>query len=213
MESSIINEINESEILFQQKSDVELKEYSLSLKKSLQNTEQDLDNLLIESFGLVREASKRVLGLRPFNTQLIGGIHLHNGKIAEMKTGEGKTLVASLPAFLNALPGKGVHIVTVNNYLAKRDQEFIGRIFRFLNLRVGLIQENMLLEEKQANYNADITYVTNSELAFDYLRDCTAQSISQVVQRPFNFCIIDKNFDRLIVLIIMACLLLHNDNN
>ena len=192
LESSFITDINEREIFFQQKSDIALKEYANSLKNRYLNTDPDLDNLLIESFSLVREVSKRVLGLRPFDTQLLGGIYLHQGKIAEMKTGEGKTLVASLPAFLNALSGKGVHIVTVNNYLAKRDQEFIGRIFRFLNLRVGLIQENMNLEEKQANYAADITYVTNSELAFDYLRDCTAENISQVVQRPFNFCIIDE---------------------
>ena len=192
LESSHINEINLSEVTFREKSDLELKEYAASLQAQMLTNKVSLDDLLVDSFGLVREVSSRILGLRHFDTQLLGGIYLHQGKIAEMKTGEGKTLVASLPSFLNALSKKGVHIVTVNNYLAKRDQEFIGQIFRFLNVKVGLIQENMSIEEKKANYAADITYVTNTELAFDYLRDCTAQNITQVTQRPFNYCIVDE---------------------
>lgn len=190
-ESLLVNEINLLEDLFKQKSDDELKEYTLHLKRQISN-KVDRQKILVESFALVREASNRVLSLRPFNTQLLGGIYLDQGQIAEMKTGEGKTLVASLPSFLNALDSKGVHIVTVNNYLARRDQEFIGQIFRFLGLKVGLIQENMTTQEKRANYNADITYVTNSELAFDYLRDCTAQKTTDLTQRPFNYCIIDE---------------------
>jgi preprotein translocase subunit SecA len=190
-ESFLVSEIDLLEDLFKQKSDDELKEYTLNLKRQISN-KVDRQKILVESFALVREASNRVLGLRPFNTQLLGGIYLDQGQIAEMKTGEGKTLVASLPSFLNALDSKGVHIVTVNNYLARRDQEFIGQIFRFLGLKVGLIQENMTTQEKRANYNADITYVTNSELAFDYLRDCTAQKTTDLTQRPFNYCIIDE---------------------
>ena len=190
-ESLLVNEIDLLEDFFKQKSDDELKEYTSNLKKQI-SSKTDRQKILIESFALVREASTRVLGLRPFNTQLLGGIYLDQGQIAEMKTGEGKTLVASLPSFLNALDSKGVHVVTVNNYLAKRDQEFIGQIFRFLGLKVGLIQENMTTQEKRANYNADITYVTNSELAFDYLRDCTAQKTTDLTQRPFNYCIIDE---------------------
>ena len=178
-ESLLVNEIDSLEDFFKRKSDDELKEYTLNLKNQFSGQE-NRQKTLVESFALVREASNRVLGLRPFNTQLLGGIYLDQGKIAEMKTGEGKTLVASLPSFLNALDGKGVHIVTVNNYLAKRDQEFIGQIFRFLGLKVGLVQEDMTTQEKRANYRADITYVTNSELAFDYLRDCTAQKTNEM---------------------------------
>ena len=141
-ESILVNEINSLEDFFKQKSDNELKEYSSILQQQFLH-EVNRDKVLINSFALVRETSKRILGLRPFDTQLLGGIYLDKGQIAEMRTGEGKTLVGSLPAFFNALDKKGVHVVTVNNYLAKRDQEFIGQIFRFLNLKVGLIQENM----------------------------------------------------------------------
>jgi preprotein translocase subunit SecA len=130
-----------------------------------------LDSLLPEAFAVVREASKRVLGLRPFDVQLIGGMVLHKGEIAEMRTGEGKTLVAILPAYLNALVGKGVHVVTVNDYLARRDCEWVGQVPRFLGMKVGLIQQNMTSEQRKENYLCDITYVTNSELGFDYLRD------------------------------------------
>ena len=153
---------------------------------------ESLDDLLSESFAVVREASRRVLGMRHFDVQLIGGMVLHDGQIAEMKTGEGKTLVSTLPAYLNALSGKGVHIVTVNDYLARRDAEWMGQIHRFLGLSVGLIQQGMSPAERKYNYGCDITYGTNSELGFDYLRDNMATQMADVVQRPFNFCIIDE---------------------
>jgi preprotein translocase subunit SecA len=153
---------------------------------------ESLDDLLPEAFAVVREAGKRVLGMRHFDVQLIGGMVLHDGQIAEMKTGEGKTLVATLPAYLNALEGKGVHIVTVNDYLARRDAEWMGQIHRFLGLSVGLIQQGMSPTDRKRNYECDITYGTNSELGFDYLRDNMATSIEDVVQRPFNYCIIDE---------------------
>eukprot|EP00252_Welwitschia_mirabilis_P010931 TRINITY_DN24620_c0_g1_i1.p1 TRINITY_DN24620_c0_g1~~TRINITY_DN24620_c0_g1_i1.p1 ORF type:complete len:1037 (+),score=240.06 TRINITY_DN24620_c0_g1_i1:99-3209(+) len=156
------------------------------------NNGESLDFLLPEAFAVVREASKRVLGLRPFDVQLIGGMVLHKGEIAEMKTGEGKTLVAVLPAYLNALTGKGVHIVTVNDYLARRDCEWVGQVPRFLGLKVGLIQQNMSSEQRRMNYLCDMTYVTNSELGFDYLRDNLATSVDELVLRGFNFCIIDE---------------------
>ena len=152
----------------------------------------DLDSLLVESFALVREAADRVLGLRPFDVQLIGGMILHEGSIAEMRTGEGKTLVSALPAFLNALGGKGVHVVTVNDYLARRDCEVIGQIHKFLGLSCGLIQAGMSEEERRDGYNSDVTYVTNSELGFDYLRDNLAQTTAELVLRDFNFCVIDE---------------------
>ena len=152
----------------------------------------DLDALLVESFALVREASSRVLGLRPFDVQLIGGMILHEGQLAEMRTGEGKTLVSALPAFLNALSGKGVHVVTVNDYLARRDAEWIGQIHKFLGLECGLIQAGMSEEERRAGYGSDVTYVTNSELGFDYLRDNLAQTPAELVLRDFNFCVIDE---------------------
>ena len=153
---------------------------------------ESLDDILPEAFAVVREASKRVLGMRHFDVQLTGGMVLHDGQIAEMKTGEGKTLVATLPAYLNAISGKGVHIVTVNDYLARRDAEWMGQIHRFLGLNVGLIQQGMSPTERKKNYACDITYGTNSEFGFDYLRDNMATSIGDVVQRPFNFCIIDE---------------------
>ncbi|MBE9080424.1 preprotein translocase subunit SecA [Romeria aff. gracilis LEGE 07310] len=153
---------------------------------------EDLDDILSEVFAVVREASKRVLGLRHYDVQLIGGMVLHDGQIAEMKTGEGKTLVATLPAYLNALSGKGVHIVTVNDYLARRDAEWMGQVHRFLGLSVGLIQQGMSPMERKKNYACDITYGTNSEFGFDYLRDNMATQMEDVVQRPFNFCIIDE---------------------
>jgi preprotein translocase subunit SecA len=153
---------------------------------------ESLDDLLPEAYAVVREASRRVLGMRHFDVQLVGGMVLHDGQIAEMKTGEGKTLVATLPAYLNALSGKGVHIVTVNDYLARRDAEWMGQIHRFLGLSVGLIQQGMSPAERRQNYGCDITYGTNSEFGFDYLRDNMATSIADVVQRPFNFCIIDE---------------------
>ncbi|MGB5135869.1 MAG: preprotein translocase subunit SecA [Prochlorococcaceae cyanobacterium] len=151
-----------------------------------------LDELLPQAFAVVREAGKRVLGMRHFDVQLIGGMVLHDGQIAEMKTGEGKTLVATLPAYLNALTGRGVHVVTVNDYLARRDAEWMGQIHRFLGLSVGLIQQDMTPPERRSNYACDITYATNSELGFDYLRDNMATDIAEVVQRDFQYCVIDE---------------------
>jgi preprotein translocase subunit SecA len=160
---------------------------------------ESLDDLLPEAFAVVREAARRVLNMRHFDVQILGGMILHDneggrikGHIAEMKTGEGKTLVSTLPAYLNALEGKGVHVVTVNDYLARRDAEWMGQVHRFLGLSVGLIQQNMTQAERQRNYACDITYATNSELGFDYLRDNMATSMGDVVQRPFNYCIIDE---------------------
>ena len=151
-----------------------------------------LDELLPEAFAVVREAGKRVLGMRHFDVQMIGGMVLHEGQIAEMKTGEGKTLVATLPSYLNALTGRGVHVVTVNDYLARRDAEWMGQVHRFLGLSVGLIQQDMTPAERRFNYGCDITYATNSELGFDYLRDNMAADINEVVQREFQFCVIDE---------------------
>jgi preprotein translocase subunit SecA len=179
----------ENEFIFLTQSQIKEKIYRLQKKYQL---EKELDSILIETFALTREASKRVLGLRHFDTQLMGGMVLHNGKIAEMKTGEGKTLVATLPVVLNALSLRGVHLVTVNDYLAKRDKQLMGRLYRYLGLSVGLIQENMSSNQRRQNYLADITYVTNSQLAFDYLRDNMVRSIDDVVLRSFNFCIIDE---------------------
>ncbi|RMD66946.1 MAG: preprotein translocase subunit SecA, partial [Cyanobacteria bacterium J149] len=164
------------------------------LAKATTKEEKDtiLDEILPEAFALVREAGVRVLGMRHYDVQLLGGIVLHTGQIAEMKTGEGKTLVATLPAYLNGLTGEGVHVVTVNDYLARRDAEWMGQIHRFLGLSVGLIQSGMTSVERQKNYSADITYATNSELGFDYLRDNMATDMADVVQRPPNYCIIDE---------------------
>lgn len=153
---------------------------------------ESLDDLLIEWFALVQEISFRKIGLRHFDTQLVGGILLHQGKIVEMKTGEGKTLVSTLPVSLNALTSKGAHVVTVNDYLAERDQKWMGKVYKGLGLSVGLVKPESSLKEKQKNYNSDITYITNSELVFDYLRDSSAYNITEIVQRPFNFCLIDE---------------------
>ncbi|MBW4517134.1 MAG: preprotein translocase subunit SecA [Timaviella obliquedivisa GSE-PSE-MK23-08B] len=153
---------------------------------------ETLKDILPEAYAVVREAGRRVLGLRHFDVQVQGGMVLHDGQIAEMKTGEGKTLVSTLPAYLNALEGKGVHVVTVNDYLARRDAEWMGQVHRFLGLSVGLIQQGMSSEERRKNYACDITYATNSELGFDYLRDNMSTSMAEVVQRPFNYCVIDE---------------------
>ncbi|WP_226015640.1 preprotein translocase subunit SecA [Novosphingobium sp. FKTRR1] len=153
---------------------------------------QSLDDILPEAFATCREAALRVHGMRHFDVQMIGGMVLHRGEIAEMRTGEGKTLVATLAAYLNAIEGKGVHVVTVNDYLAKRDSEWMGQIYKFLGLSVGVIVPNLDEEERRAAYNADITYATNNELGFDYLRDNMKQDRSQMVQRPFNFAIVDE---------------------
>ncbi len=153
---------------------------------------ETLDDLLPEAFAVVREAGRRVLNMRHFDVQLIGGYVLHKGTIAEMKTGEGKTLVATLPAYLNALEGKGVHVVTVNDYLARRDSEWMGKIYRFLGMSVGVIQHELNDAERQVAYGCDITYGTNNEFGFDYLRDNMKFELSQMVQRPHHFAIVDE---------------------
>ncbi|TAE61899.1 MAG: preprotein translocase subunit SecA [Nostocales cyanobacterium] len=186
-----ITEINLLEEEIQALSDDELKGKTTEFKQRLAKGET-LDDILPEAFAVVRESAKRVLGLRHFDVQLLGGTILHTGQIAEMKTGEGKTLVATLPSYLNALTGKGVHVITVNDYLARRDAEWMGQVHRFLGLSVGLIQANMSPTERKKNYDCDITYVTNSEIGFDYLRDNMATSMAEVVQRPFNYCVIDE---------------------
>jgi preprotein translocase subunit SecA len=188
---NLIHQINLLEDELKVLTDSELRAKSLKLKKQYE-MDQNLDSLIPESFALTREASVRTLGLRHFDVQLIGGLVLNDRKIAEMKTGEGKTLVATLPAFLNGLTKKGVHIVTVNDYLANRDQISMGQIYRFLGLDTGLIQDGMSTFERRINYNADITYVTNYEVTFDFLRDNMALNLSDVVLRPFNYCIIDE---------------------
>ena len=187
----LVNQINLLEDSFKTLSDSDLRTKNFQLRRQYQDT-QDLNPLIAESFALTREASLRTLGLRHFDVQLVGGLVLNNQKIAEMKTGEGKTLVATLPACLNALTEKGVHIVTVNDYLASRDQVSMGQIYRFLGLDTGLIQDDMSKSERKKNYKADITYVTNYELTFDYLRDNMALNLNDVVLKPFNYCIIDE---------------------
>ena len=172
-------------------SDDQLRAKTQEFKQRLE-TAETLDMILPEAFAVCREASDRVLGMRHFPVQILGGISLHQGRISEMKTGEGKTLVATLPAYLNALTGKGVHIVTVNDYLAKRDSEWMGKLYRFLGLSVGLIIHGMSKEEKRASYDADITYCTNNELGFDYLRDNMVTYKDQKVQREHNFAIVDE---------------------
>ena len=188
---SLINQINLLEKDLTILSDSELRAKTFQLKRKYQ-IEKNLSSITSECFAVTREASSRTLGLRHFDVQLLGGLVLNGGQIAEMRTGEGKTLVATLPAFLNALTERGVHIVTVNDYLASRDQVSMGQIYRFLGLDTGLIQENMNVKERQENYLADITYVTNNELGFDYLRDNMALNIKDVVLRPFNYCIVDE---------------------
>ena len=194
----IVAEINLLEEDIQQLSDEQLKKKTVEFREMLDKANNDeelediLEEILPEAFAVVREAGKRVLGMRHFDVQLQGGMVLHQGQIAEMKTGEGKTLVATLPAYLNGLTGKGVHIVTVNDYLARRDAEWMGQVHRFLGLSVGLIQSGMNPEERKKNYACDVTYTTNSELGFDYLRDNMATAMAEVVQRPPNFCIIDE---------------------
>ena len=187
----LINQVNALENNLKTLTDADLRNKTFQLKKQYQQ-EQDLDSLIAQSFAITREASLRSLGLRHFDVQLIGGLVLNSGEISEMRTGEGKTLVATLPAYLNALTNKGVHIVTVNDYLASRDQISMGQIYRFLGLDTGLIQEDMAFLERQQNYKADITYVTNNEVAFDYLRDNMASNLNQVVLPPFNYCIVDE---------------------
>ena len=153
---------------------------------------ETLDDLLVEAFAVVREAAKRTLGLRPFDVQLVGAQALHHGMIAEMKTGEGKTLVAAIAVYLNALEGKGVHVVTVNDYLARRDAEWMGKIYRFLGLTVGIITHGLTDSQRREQYACDVTYATNNELGFDYLRDNMKFAASELVMRPFNYAIVDE---------------------
>ena len=187
----LVEQINSLEEEISKLTDEQLRNKTNEFKERLSKGET-LDDLLPESFAVVREASKRVLGLRHFDVQLIGGIILHQGRIAEMKTGEGKTLVATLPAYLNALTGEGVHVITVNDYLAKRDSEWMGKVYRFLGLSVGLIIAGMKPNEKQEAYNCDITYGTNNEYGFDYLRDNMVIYKNQLVQRKLNYAIVDE---------------------
>ena len=187
----IVKQINDLEGEVSKLSDSELRGKTDYFKKLL-NEGKTLNDILPEAFAVVREASKRTLGLRHFDVQLIGGIILHQGRIAEMKTGEGKTLVATLPVYLNALEGKGVHVITVNDYLAKRDSEWMGKLYKFLGLSVGLVINGMDPDQKQKAYNADITYGTNNELGFDYLRDNMVIYKEQLVQRDLHYAIVDE---------------------
>ena len=187
----IVDKITALEDAYKALTDAQLQAKTPEFKSRLQNGET-LDDILPEAFAAVREAADRVLGMRPYPVQLVGGIVLHQGRIAEMKTGEGKTLVATLPAYLNALTGEGVHIVTVNDYLAKRDSEWMGKVYRFMGLTVGLIIHDMTKEERQKAYQADITYGTNNEMGFDYLRDNMAIYANEQVQRGHAFAIVDE---------------------
>lgn len=188
---TIVEQINGLEDQLIGLSDTSLAGKTREFKQRLENGET-LDDILPEAFAVVREASKRVLGMRHFDVQLIGGITLHRGNIAEMRTGEGKTLVATLPVYLNALTGKGVHVVTVNDYLAKRDSEWMGKLYRFLGLSVGLIVAGLDYGQRKAAYGSDITYGTNNEFGFDYLRDNMVVHAEQMVQRPLNYAIVDE---------------------
>ena len=187
----IVKKINAFEQAMQALSDDELKAQTQKFRDQLA-TGQTLDDILPEAFATCREAARRVLGMRHFDVQLIGGIVLHRGEIAEMRTGEGKTLVATLATYLNAIEGKGVHVVTVNDYLARRDAEWMGQIYRFLGLSVGVIVPNLNEEERRVAYNSDITYATNNELGFDYLRDNMKHDRGMMVHRPFNYGIVDE---------------------
>src|SRR5947207_13967475 len=187
----IVMEVNAFEPAIKALSDEQLRGKTAEFRQRVANGET-LDELLPEAFAVVREAGRRVLNMRHFDVQLIGGAVLHKGKIAEMKTGEGKTLVATLPAYLNALEGKGVHVVTVNDYLARRDSEWMGRIYRFLGMTVGVIQHELNDMERQVAYAADITYGTNNEFGFDYLRDNMKFELAHYVQRGHHFAIVDE---------------------
>ncbi len=190
--NAIADKVEKYEEEYKKLTDEQLKAKTAEFKDRLENNYETLDDILPEAFATVREASWRVLGMRHFHVQLIGGIALHQGRIAEMRTGEGKTLVATLPSYLNALTGKGVHVVTVNDYLARRDAEWMGKVHRFLGLTVGVAVAGMDNDAKRAAYNCDITYGTNNELGFDYLRDNMVIYKRDKVQRPLNFCIIDE---------------------
>src|SRR5213592_1004918 len=187
----IVGQVNAFESAIAALSDDQLRAKTADFRQRVAAGET-LDDLMPEAFAVVREAGRRTLNMRHFDVQLIGGAVLHKGKIAEMKTGEGKTLVATLPAYLNALEGKGVHVVTVNDYLARRDSEWMGRIYRFLGMTVGVIQHDLKDDERQIAYNADITYGTNNEFGFDYLRDNMKFELAHYVQRGHHFAIVDE---------------------
>jgi len=187
----ILQKVNELEPKIQKLTDDELKAKTPEFKQRIERGES-LDDLLPEAFAVVREVSKRTIGLRPFDVQVIGGIVLHQGKIAEMKTGEGKTLAAAMPVYLNALLGRGVHVVTVNDYLAKRDAEWMGAIYKFLGLKVGVIVSDMDDTERKEAYLADVTYGTNNEFGFDFLRDNMKYSLEDMVQRDHYYAIVDE---------------------
>src|SRR4051794_27884180 len=187
----IVDTIASFEPALQAMDDATLANQTVLFRERLANGEK-LDDLLPEAFATVREAASRVLGQRHYDVQMIGGIVLHRGEIAEMRTGEGKTLVATLAVYLNALEGKGVHVVTVNDYLARRDADWMGRIYRFLGLTVGVIVPNLSEDERREAYGSDITYGTNNEFGFDYLRDNMKHERGQQVHRPFNFAIVDE---------------------
>ena len=189
---NLILAINNKENEIKSLTESQIKEKTDNLKKNVQNGSIKLDDIIPESFALVREAAKRTLGERHYDVQLAGGLILHKGKIAEMKTGEGKTLVSTLPAYLNSLSGKGVHIVTVNDYLAQRDSVWMGKVFNYLGVSTGCITNNLNDDERKKNYLCDITYATNNELGFDYLRDNMKYEIDEMVQRGHNFCIVDE---------------------
>ena len=191
MRQLVEREINPLEESLRSLSDSSLANKTNEFKERLANGET-LDDLLPEAFAVIREASRRVLGMRHFDVQLIGGIILHRGNIAEMSTGEGKTLVATAPVYLNALEGKGVHVITVNDYLAKRDSEWMGQVYKFLGLSVGLIVHDLDFEQRKIAYNSDITYGTNNEFGFDYLRDNMVTRLDEMVQRPLHYCLIDE---------------------
>ena len=191
MRQLVEREINPLEESLRSLSDSSLANKTNEFKARLTNGEI-LDDLLPEAFAVIREASRRVLGMRHFDVQLIGGIILHRGNIAEMSTGEGKTLVATAPVYLNALEGKGVHVITVNDYLAKRDSEWMGQVYKFLGLSVGLIVHDLDFEQRKIAYNSDITYGTNNEFGFDYLRDNMVTRLDEMVQRPLHYCLIDE---------------------
>ena len=189
---NIILSINDKENEIKSLSESDIKEKTFNFKKNAQTGSLNISEIIPEAFALVRESAKRTLGERHYDVQLAGGLILHNGKIAEMKTGEGKTLVSTLPAYLNALTGKGVHIVTVNDYLAKRDSEWMGKVFNYLGVSTGCITNNLSDAERKENYSCDISYATNNELGFDYLRDNMKYELEEMVQRTHNFCIVDE---------------------
>ena len=189
---NIIEAINNKENEIRSLTEADFKEKTFNFKKNAQNGSISMNEIIPESFALVREAKKRTLGERHYDVQLAGGLILNQGKIAEMKTGEGKTLVSTLPAYLNSLSGEGVHIVTVNDYLAKRDSEWMGKVFNYLGVSTGCITNDLNDIERKKNYKSDITYATNNELGFDYLRDNMKYELEDMVQRSHNFCIVDE---------------------